>query len=193
MLDAVYWTFHVSKRSIINVVFSRQVQYLVMLEGDSCCSKHCTGRLMCQEARHDMTPHHITRHDILQPTTLPPLTSPHNEPHYFISPRSQPPDIIHHITAHHITATDTPQKHNQIPPKHHHHTEQPNTKKLVWASHWLVAVCTFYRQILSLLISTKCFSAPNVRPSSPELLVFRDIDIKRYYMNNTSRPRPIGS
>ena len=27
--------------------FSWQVQYLVMLEGDSCCSVHCTGRFMC--------------------------------------------------------------------------------------------------------------------------------------------------
>ena len=26
--------------------FSWQVQYLVMLDGESCCSAHCTGRFM---------------------------------------------------------------------------------------------------------------------------------------------------
>ena len=110
-----------------------------------------------------MTPHHITRHDmtwhdILQLTTLPRLTSPHNQPHYFISPRSQPHDIIlHQITAHHITTTDTPRKRNQIPPKHHHQMERLKMAEgwrtqeyLFGASHWLVAVRTFYTQILSL-------------------------------------------
>ena len=74
--------------------------------------------------RHDMTPHHIdmTWHDISQLTTLPPFTSPHSQPHYhhFISPRSQP----HDITAHYITTTDTPRKHNQQPPKRHPQTER---------------------------------------------------------------------
>ena len=38
---------------------------------------------------------------------LPDLTSPHNQPHYFISPRNRPHDIItHHITAHYITITE---------------------------------------------------------------------------------------
>ena len=71
----------------------------------------------------DMTPHRITWHDISQLTTLPHLTSPHNQPHYFISPRSQPHDITYHITAHYITTTDTPRKHNQPPRKRHHQAE----------------------------------------------------------------------
>ena len=39
---------------------------------------------------HDTTSHHMTWHDISQLTTLPHLTSPHNQPHYFISPCNQP-------------------------------------------------------------------------------------------------------
>ena len=44
----------------------------------------------------------MTWHDISQRTTLPHLTSPHNQPHYFISPRSHPHDIMYHITAQYI-------------------------------------------------------------------------------------------
>ena len=85
---------------------------------------------------HQITDHHITSHDITghdihitsshfttQPTTLPHLTPPRNQPHYFMSPRNH--DIIpHHIAAHHITTADTPRKHSQPPPKHKHQTER---------------------------------------------------------------------
>ena len=73
-----------------------------------------------------MTRHHITSHDMTccnYLTTLPHLTPNHDQPHYFISPRSQPHDITYHSTAHYITTTDTPRKHNQ-PPKRHHQTER---------------------------------------------------------------------
>ena len=38
-----------AKISLISwsVIFSWKGQYLVMLEGDSCCYAHCTGRFMC--------------------------------------------------------------------------------------------------------------------------------------------------
>ena len=53
--------------------------------------------------------HHITWHDTLPLTTLTHLTSPHKQPHCFISPRNQPRDIkTGHITTkayhHHGTA-----------------------------------------------------------------------------------------
>ena len=35
--------------SILAVTISWQAQYLVMLEGDCCCSAHCTGRFMYDE------------------------------------------------------------------------------------------------------------------------------------------------
>ena len=63
-----------------------------------------------------ITSHHITWHDISQLAALPYLMSRHNQPHYCISPRSQPHNITYHITAHYIANTDTPQKHNQPPP-----------------------------------------------------------------------------
>ena len=43
-----------------------------------------------QITSHDMTWHDMTWHDISQLTTLPHLTSPHNQPHYFIAPCNQP-------------------------------------------------------------------------------------------------------
>ena len=38
---------------------------------------------------HQITSHDMTSHDISQLTTLPHLTSPHNQPHYFIAPCNQ--------------------------------------------------------------------------------------------------------
>ena len=35
--------------SNLQLRISWQAQYLVMLEGDACCSAHCTGRFMCEE------------------------------------------------------------------------------------------------------------------------------------------------
>ena len=66
---------------------------------------------------HDTTSHHMTWHDISQLTTLPHLTSPRNQPHYFVT--SQPTTwhhVPHHRTLHH----------------HHRHTTetQPATTKM---------------------------------------------------------------
>ena len=58
-----------------------------------------------------MTWHDITSHDMSQLTTLPHLTSPHNRPDYFISPRNQLHDIItHHITTMERLKARSPQK-----------------------------------------------------------------------------------
>ena len=58
----------------------------------------------------------MTWHDISQPTTLPHLTSPQNQPHYFTSPRSQPHDITRHITAHYTTTETQPATTKTPPP-----------------------------------------------------------------------------
>ena len=74
---------------------------------------------------HDATSHHITSQDLTwhpetpKLTTLPHLASPHNQPHYFISPRCQPRDITCHFTAH-----------SSPPPTHHGNTTQPPPKIL---------------------------------------------------------------
>ena len=61
LLCALYWTFHVCHSCCSGIVlgvscvprinreshFPWQEHYLVMLEGDSCCPAHCTGRFMC--------------------------------------------------------------------------------------------------------------------------------------------------
>ena len=97
-----------------------------------------------------ITSHPITWHDILQLTTLPHPTSPHNQPHYFISP-------CNHIkTGHHITAWNG--------------WRLIHSKNSVWASQWLVTLCTFYRQILSLAYSFFLLKLPP--PACPALLVY---------------------
>lgn len=73
---------------------------------------------------HHVTSHHIAWHDISQLTALPHLTSPPNQPHKFVSDRSQPHDITYRITSHYITTTDIPPKPNEPQPKRHHQTEQ---------------------------------------------------------------------
>ena len=51
-----------------------------------------------------------------------------------------------------ITTTDAPRQHNQPPSKRHHQTEQPmHAKTSVWASHWLVTLCAFYKHSLKFL------------------------------------------
>ena len=40
------WTDRARQGSMMRVLFSWQAQYFVMLEGDSCCSAHRTGRFM---------------------------------------------------------------------------------------------------------------------------------------------------
>ena len=61
--------------------------------------------------------------------------SPHNQPQYFIAPCNQP--------------------HQNKSPHHHHGTAEGSftQKTRVWASQWLVTLCTFYRQSLSLTYS----------------------------------------
>ena len=95
----------------------------------------------------------ITSHDMSQLTTLTHHTSPHNQLHYFISPRNRPHDII----THHITTT-----------AHHHHGTAEGwftQKTRFWASHWFVALRTFYREILSLVYSF--FPPETSAPGSP--------------------------
>ncbi len=59
----------------------------------------------------------MTRHDTPQPTTLPHLTSPHNQPHHLISRRNQPHDIVpHNIPAHHIITAETQPATTKTPP-----------------------------------------------------------------------------
>ena len=49
---ALYMTFQPFSENFSDILechFSWQAQYLVMLEGDSCCSAHCTGCFICDE------------------------------------------------------------------------------------------------------------------------------------------------
>ena len=128
--------FHVLRLSKMNVIVSVCFAFhrLPRAMSNRITSHDTTGHKKSHHIKmtwHDMTPHHITRHDMTSRnyiTTLPHLTSPQNQPHYFISPRSQPHDITYsHIphAAHSITTTDTPRKHSQPPPKRHHQTERP--------------------------------------------------------------------
>ncbi len=64
-----------------------------------------------------------------------------------------------HLAGNHFTTHTTSEHLTSPPPTHHgnttnhHQTERPRAgahKSLGWASHWLVAVCTFYRDIPSL-------------------------------------------
>ena len=115
-----------------------------------------------------MTSHHLISSHRISPCNQPHyLTSPHNQPHFHISPPNHPHDIIpHHNTSH----------------RHHRHTmeTQPDTtktppdgtaegwcaqKKLVWAAHWLVALRTFYRQIIAL--ASGVFIPEASAPGSP--------------------------
>ncbi len=73
----------------------------------------------------------MTWHDISHVTPLPHLTSPHKQPHYFIWP---PTNNIK--TGDHSTTM------NGRRPVH--------SKSSLWGWKWLVTLCTFYRQILSL-------------------------------------------
>ena len=78
---------------------------------------------------HQMTRHDMTCHATPQPTTVAHPTSPHNQPHYCISPRKQ------------VT----------LPPWNSR--KLVHSKEMVWAWRWSVALRTFYRQSLSLLYS----------------------------------------
>ena len=88
--------------------------------------------------------HHSKWHDMTCRTSHP--TSPHNQPHYFISPRKQ----LHDNKTGHLTTW--------------------NSKEMVWASRWSVASRTFYRQTLSLLYSS--FPFWNFRPRLARLYVY---------------------
>lgn len=112
-------------------------------------------------AWHDTTSHQVTwqnltRHDtwldILQPTALPHLASPHNQPSYFTSFRSQPHGIIQHrIAAHHhrrCTMETQPPS-----PKHRHQAELLKQKiRFGHRTGWL-AWCSFSTQSLSFAYS----------------------------------------
>ena len=93
----------------------------------------------------------MTWHDISQLTTLPHLTSPHNQPHYFIAPCNQP---------HQKQVTTSPPWNGW---------RLVHSNNSVWASQSLVTLCTFYRQILSLTYSFFSWKLPP--PACPALLV----------------------
>ena len=132
--------------------------------------------------------HHITTHD---------MTS-RNQPHYFAS-RHLPANCITssrlatnhmvscHITSHHITTTDTPRKRNRPLPEHHNQSNMTgngwrlaHTKNSVWAAHWLVTLCTLYRQILSL--ASMVFSPWNFCPHLAQQLL---VDKIKSWCNET--------
>ena len=96
-----------------------------------------------------------------------------NQSHYLTSRHL----ITNHITsshhaANHMTSYHITSQHITSPPTHHwnttsHHTRRNgwrllHAKNSIWASHWLVALRTFYRQILS--VNYRSFSPWNFRP-----------------------------
>ncbi len=117
---------------------------------------------------HDMTPHHITWHNMSQLATLPHFTSPHDQAHYFISGTTN--HTTSHTTSPHITSPP-PTHHGNTTSQHQNATTRQNawtlgrTKHSVWALHCWVAWRTFYRQILSLVYSL--FLPETSAPGSP--------------------------
>ena len=86
---------------------------------------------------------------------------------------------IHLTTPHHMTLfhTSPPPTHHGNPTSNHQSaTTRPNARRLVhtktsvWASHWLVPLRTFYRQILSLVHSF--FPFWNFRPRLARLYLY---------------------
>ncbi len=92
----------------------------------------------------------MTWHHMSQPTKY--LTSRHLKPNHLNSSNLATNHMTSYLTSHHHRrhARETQ------PASHHQHTTRrkgwrlARTKNLVWASHWLVALRAFYRQILSL-------------------------------------------
>ena len=99
---------------------------------------HTSVSIMLNWLRALARPNHITSH----PIPWHHIISSHlaaNLPHYPTSPHNQPHLATNHITSQHITSP---------PPTHGRRLVC--TKNSVWASHWLVDLRSFFRQILSL-------------------------------------------
>ncbi len=125
----------------------------------------------------DMTWHHITSRDVAWHLATNHITLLHvtSQPSTLLHLTSQP-SARHHIP-HSITITDTRRKHNQPAPQRHHQTERLKPcvpKNSVWASHWLVALGTYYRQKIFLWF-TVFFSLKLPPPARRELLVISHV------------------
>ena len=105
-------------------------------------------------ASHKMKTHQITSHDMTWHLATNHITSPHVT--------SQPTALLHRslqpTTSKQVTTS---------PPWNGWRPVHSNNS--VWASQWLVTLCTFYRQILSLTYSF--FSLKLPPPACPALLV----------------------
>ena len=106
-------------------------------------------------ASHKMKTHQITSHDMTWHLATNHITSPHVT--------SQPTALLHRslqpTTSKQVTTS---------PPWNGWRLVHSNNS--VWASQWLVTLCTFYRQILSLTYSF--FSLKLPPPACPALLVY---------------------
>ena len=106
-------------------------------------------------ASHKMKTHQITSHDMTWHLATNHITSPHVT--------SQPTAVLHRplqpTTSKQVT-TSPPWNGWRL----------VHSKNSVWASQWLVTLCTFYRQILSLTYSF--FSLKLPPPACPALLVY---------------------
>ena len=154
------------------------LEYFVKLECHFSWRAQCLGGAYFRGSV--VTAHHLAIHHITQPhritTASHPIPSHHitfitwhsmtwhhvissrNQPHYLISPCNQP----HHLTAHsHQHTTET---------KPANSWRLVRAQNLVWAAAWLVALRTFYRQILSLACSVG-FSLWNFCPLLARVLL----------------------
>ena len=111
-------------------------------------------------ASHKMKTHQITSHDMTWHLATNHITSPHVT--------SQPTALLHRslqpTTSKQVTTS---------PPWNGWRLVHSNNS--VWASQWLVTLCTFYRQILSLAYSFFLLKLPP--PACPALLVMKHLDI----------------
>ena len=105
--------------------FSWQVQQMVMLQ---CVTFRCSGDISWCLSVSFPGNHHISTLVTTSHHISPLLTKPHLR-WFFTSP---PPTHHCHTTSHHQNATTMNGR------------RLVQTKTSVWASHWLVAVCTFY-------------------------------------------------
>ena len=120
----------------------------------------------------DITWHRSASRDITQ----------HKKPHYIkcnhITSHHMTWHLAtNHITSPHVTSQPTTLLHLTLQPHQNrspHHCMEwlkaHSLKNSVWASQWLVTLCTFYRQILSLAYSFFLLKLPP--PACPALLVY---------------------